>query len=103
MTETGQFISKKHTESGEYVSGKHTESGEYISSSVLTGDGNNAKITQQYIEAAVTTDNRSARVTQQYIEAACLIVPVGYNHKINGIMNPSKIYGLSTFTKVNSI
>jgi hypothetical protein len=33
----------------------------------------NARVTQQYVEAATTAENRNARVTQQYIEAAVLV------------------------------
>jgi hypothetical protein len=33
----------------------------------------NARVTQQYVEAATTAETRNARVTQQYVEAACLL------------------------------
>ena len=46
---------------------------QYIEAAVAP-ETRNALVTQQYIEAAVATENRAARVTQQYIEAACLIV-----------------------------
>lgn len=64
-----------------------------------------ARITQQYIEAACETVTRNARVTQQYIEAACLVAPApeGWSHIVMGIEAPTKVCGLSTFTKINGV